>query len=196
MQPGLHSPIVEIECCARAIEEDVVLQLCERAHRLKPHRALLFPDSDRVADVGSHNSFPRLLATAAIRSHFETTGDVKRPCSDDRVPLSHHFKLCGKMKRVQWGREYVPFSLSRLDVSPHAAIALSPIKENSLRKMLVFRLKPPKKTALPSKRVRRQSAIVTDCVPTNVMAPCFCSAQSPPDGKPCASRYLLRQWRL
>ena len=97
------------------------------------------------------------------------------------------------MKETISGLEWVPFSLSRLDVSPHAAIALSPMKENSFRTMVVFRLKPPKKTALPSKRVRRQSAIVTDCVPTTVMAPCFCSAQSPPDGKPCASRYLLRR---
>ena len=86
MQVGAYSPIIHIECGARAVEKDIVGQLCERAHRLKPHRALLFPDSDGVADVGSHNSSSRLLATAAIRSHFETTRDVKRSCSDDRVP--------------------------------------------------------------------------------------------------------------
>ena len=73
---------------------------------------------------------------------------------------------------------------------PHAYTAVSPVHANSLRATVALRWYPSSPTPLPSHRVKRLSATARRSVPAAEIAAERCSAQSPPLGMPCGSRYL------
>lgn len=69
-------------------------------------------------------------------------------------------------------------------------MAVSPMDTNSERVTTALRLKPEKKTALPSRRVSTQPSSLAPTVPSKKSAPERPTAQSPPLGVPCGPMKL------